>query len=121
MTYLSNEAAGWPVAACTTQASVAGQVLTCSWSTPLGPQENRRILLKVTSDTTLAAPGSVPILFALEEYPSPNAGSELDRCAANPDVPSCFLINQPTRFECASQFSDGVFCDGFEPFVRPDP
>jgi hypothetical protein len=121
MNYVSHEAPGYPVATCSAQSSTLGQVLTCSWASPLGPQDNRRLLMTVTSDTTLAAPGPVPVLFALEESATPDAGPELDRCEANPDVPTCFLIHRRTRFDCASQFTDGLYCDGFEVFVRPDP
>lgn len=121
MSYQSHAHEGWPDATCSTVPSAQGQVLTCSWTTPMGAQDNRRIVIAVATDTTLAAPGPVPILFALEEHATATPPPELARCAANPDVPDCFLLDRPTVYHCASQYVDGVYCDDFEVFVRPEP
>lgn len=114
MHYRNHDANGWPASTCAAQPSGLGDVLTCTWTTPMGAQDNRRIVLRVDTDTSLASPGPVPILFALEENPLPSAGTELTRCAANPNVPDCLLLGRPTQFVCASRYTDGIYCDHFE-------
>lgn len=121
MSYHSHAHHGWPASTCQTAPSSFGQVLTCTWATGLGAQDNRRVVIRVDTDTALAAPGPVPILFALEEHPTATAATELERCEATPNAPDCFLLWRPTEFLCASQHADGVFCDGFQTFVRPEP
>lgn len=120
MHYQSHESHGWPVADCQSQPGSEGDVLICSWTTPMGAQDNRRIVINVGTDDALDAPGPVPVLFALEEHATATPADELARCSANPDVPDCFLLHRPTVYLCASQHADGIFCDGFQVFMRPE-
>ncbi|WP_313915819.1 hypothetical protein [Tahibacter sp.] len=109
-----------PPATCAAQGAIAsGQVVVCN-TAGLGaaPFNIGSLSLRVYAGAQAASPGPLTVLSAVDLATPANA-TLLQSCAANPAQSFCAVHGIPTFFPCAAQWTDGIFCDGLQVFVRP--
>ena len=109
-----------PAATCATQGTIAaGQVVRCTVAAVgTGAFGSGFLSLRVFAHRQAASPGPLPVVAAFD-LANPSGAAILASCVANPAQAFCAHDAVPTLFLCAMQFEDGIFCDGFQPFVRP--
>lgn len=109
-----------PAATCVSQGTIAaGPVVVCQ-SSGLGVAAFGigSLSLRVMPHRQAASPGPLPVVAAFD-LATPSSVAILQSCVANPAQSFCARDAIPTFFPCSAQFEDGLFCDGFQPFVRP--
>jgi hypothetical protein len=109
-----------PAATCAAQGTIAaGHVVRCTVAAVgAAPFGDGYVSLRVFAHRQAASPGPLPVVAAFD-LADPSSAAMLASCVANPAQAFCAHDAIPTLFRCAMQFEDGVFCDGFQPFVRP--
>lgn len=108
-----------PAATCISQGQVAaGAVVVCQTSGLLSGGLGW-ISLRLLPHAQAASPGPLPVVAAFD-LAVPSSTAILQSCVANPAQSFCARDTITTFFPCALQHGDeGIFCDGFQPFVRP--
>jgi len=108
-----------PAATCMSQGQVAaGAVVVCQTSGLLSGGLGW-ISLRLLPHAQAASPGPLPVVAAFD-LANPSSTAILQSCVANPAQSFCASDTITTFFPCALQHGDeGIFCDGFQPFVRP--
>ncbi|WP_257387297.1 hypothetical protein [Tahibacter caeni] len=108
-----------PAATCLSQGQVAaGAVVVCQTAGLLSGGLGW-ISLRLLPHAQAASPGPLPVVAAFD-LATPSTTAILQSCVANPAQAFCANDAIPTFFPCALQHGDeGIFCDGFQPFVRP--
>lgn len=107
-----------PSATCAAQGAIAsGQIVVCN-TAGLPPFSPGSLSLRVYAGAQAASPGPLSVLSAVDLATPANA-TLLQSCAANPAQSFCAVHGIPTFFPCAAQWTDGIFCDGLQVFVRP--
>jgi hypothetical protein len=109
-----------PAATCAAQGTIAaGHIVRCTVAAVgTGTFGSGFVSLRVFAHRQASSPGPLPVVAAFD-LANPSNAAILASCVANPAQAFCASDAIPTQFLCAMQFEDGVFCDGFQPFVRP--
>jgi hypothetical protein len=107
-----------PPATCAAQGAIAsGQIVVCN-TAGLPPFSIGSLSLRVYAGAQAASPGPLTVLSAVDLV-TPANPALLQSCMANPAQSFCATHGIPTYFPCAAQWTDGIFCDGLQVFVRP--
>mgnify|MGYP000886904521 CR=1 FL=1 len=108
-----------PALSCSVDGAAAtGQIVTCQGAgLPAGMSGILVFHPMVGAETEV--PGPVVVLAAIDQSNPPSTAT-LFACADDPSPSYCRWHEIPTYAPCASQYADGIYCDGFEPLLAPE-